>query len=251
MKFASLGSGSKGNATLVTAGDCWILVDCGFSAREAGRRLQRLGVDPQQIDAILVTHEHSDHASGVGALARKYSIPVYLSHGTASAGCCDGSAELRRFNGGEAFPVGPVQVQSVAVPHDAREPCQFRLEYRRRSLGLLTDLGSITPHIVSSYRGCDALVLEFNHDLELLMSGAYPPGLKRRVSSDWGHLNNRQAAGLLEALGNDAPECLVVAHVSEQNNTREHAEEALLGVSRSPDTVEWAEQGGGIGWQQL
>ncbi len=251
MKFASLGSGSKGNATLVVAGDCRILIDCGFSAREATRRLQRLGVEAQQLDAIIVTHEHSDHAAGVGALSRKFSIPVYLSHGTSSTGCCDGSAELRRFNGGEAFSVGPVQVQSVAVPHDAREPCQFRLGFRGRSLGLLTDLGSITPHIVSSYRGCDALVLEFNHDLELLMSGAYPPGLKHRVSSDWGHLNNRQAAGLLESLGEDAPECLVVAHVSEQNNTREHAEAALLGVSRSLGVIEWAEQGSGIGWQQL
>ena len=248
MRFASLGSGSKGNATLVEAGGTLILVDCGFSARETARRLQRLGIEPAGIDAILVTHEHSDHASGVAALSRKHEIPVYLSYGTARSGRCDGSARTECFNSGESFRIGAVDIQSVAVPHDAREPCQFRFSHRHYHLGLLTDLGSITRHIVQSYRGCDALLLEFNHDIAMLMSGAYPPQLKRRVSSDWGHLNNRQAAGLLEALGEDGPDRLVVAHISEQNNSRQCAETALEEISRIPGDVVWAGQGDGFDW---
>jgi phosphoribosyl 1,2-cyclic phosphodiesterase len=251
MRFASLGSGSKGNATLVEAGDNLLLVDCGFSLRETTRRLHRLGVEPAQIDAILVTHEHSDHAAGVPALSRKHAIPVYLSYGTNSTGRCDAGEHTRCFNGGDAFCIGGIDVEAVAVPHDAREPCQFRFRHRNRSLGLLTDLGSITPHVVASYRDCDALLLEFNHDLDMLMTGAYPPQLKRRVGGDWGHLNNHQAAGLLQQLDGAAPECLVVAHVSEQNNSRDLAEQALAAVSRPPAEVLWAGQGEGFDWRQL
>lgn len=248
MQFASLGSGSKGNATLVRADDTLVMVDCGFSLRETAKRLGRLGVEPGQLNAILVTHEHSDHSSGVAALSRKHQIPVYLTHGTASTGRCADSFELCRFNCEDSFTIGSLLVKAVAVPHDAAEPCQYRLSWGESTLGILTDLGSITPHIVDNYRDCHSLLLEFNHDLPMLLAGQYPPGLKRRVAGDWGHLNNDQAADLLRQLNSAALGHLVVAHVSEKNNSREKAEQALVSVLDNLDRVVWAEQATGFDW---
>jgi len=251
VKFASLGSGSKGNATLVASSDTLLMIDCGFSMRETIRRLARLELDPVQLDGILVTHEHSDHSSGVAALSRKYQVPVYLTHGTYSSGRCDGAHTYHRFNCQESFLIGDIEVQPVAVPHDAREPCQYRLSHEQRSLGVLTDLGSITPHVVDSFAGCDGLVLEFNHDLQMLQAGSYPYALKRRVSGDWGHLNNHQAADLLAQLGPHDLHHLVVAHVSENNNSRKLAEQALASVLPAMDRVTWAEQKEGFAWLEI
>ncbi|MAT93838.1 MAG: MBL fold metallo-hydrolase [Halioglobus sp.] len=251
MQIASLGSGSRGNGTLVRAGSTLVLVDCGFSLRETTRRMARLGVEPGDLDAVLVTHEHGDHASGVAGLARKHKLPVYLTHGTLGSGRLDGADDYRCFNCGETLPLGELSVQTVAVPHDAAEPCQFRFDWRQRSLGILTDLGSVTPHVVQSFRDCRLLMLEFNHDLETLMHGEYPPHLKRRVGGDWGHLNNQQAVDLLRQLNAPALAHLVVAHVSEKNNRRELAEEALLSVLDSLDRVVFACQAEGFGWLQV
>ena len=248
MRFASLGSGSKGNATLVQAGDTLLMVDCGFSLRETTRRLERLAVRPEQLDAILVTHEHTDHSAGVATLSRKFGIPVYLSHGTAGTGRCDGSHQLRCFNSADSFSVGCLDIRAVTVPHDAAEPCQFTLSWGEWSLGILTDLGSVTPHVLDSFRCCHSLLLEFNHDLNMLHAGRYPPALKRRVGGDWGHLNNTQAAELLRQLGGARSGHLVVAHISENNNSRQKAEEALLSVLDSLDGVVWAEQAHGFDW---
>jgi len=251
VRFTSLGSGSKGNATLVGAGDTLVMIDCGFSLRETTRRLASRGVEPQQVDAILVTHEHSDHSSGVAALSRKYQIPVYLTHGTSSTGRCDNSFELRCFNCEDSFEIGGLLVKAVTVPHDAAEPCQFRLTWQDRTLGVLTDLGSITPHVVDNYRACHGLLLEFNHDLPMLMAGQYPPQLKRRVGGDWGHLNNEQAADFLQQIDVAGLAHLVVAHVSENNNSRDKAERALLSALDSLDRVVFAEQAQGFDWLEL
>ena len=251
MRFASLGSGSKGNATLVHAGDTLVMVDCGFSLRETTRRLELLGVTPQQLTAILVTHEHSDHSSGVSILSRKHNIPVYMTHGTNGSGRCDNCFSTLHFSFEEHFSIGCLEVKAVAVPHDAREPCQYRFYYQGKSLGVLTDLGSITPHVVDSYRGCDGLVLEFNHDQQMLRDGVYPHHLKRRVGGDWGHLNNHQAASLLEKIDHTSLRHLVVAHVSENNNSQQQAERALLSVLASLDDVVWADQANGFGWLSL
>jgi phosphoribosyl 1,2-cyclic phosphodiesterase len=248
MWFASLGSGSKGNATLVRSADTLLMVDCGFSMRETTRRLAALDVQPEQIDAILVTHEHTDHCAGVASLSRRFQIPVYLTHGTAGTGRCDGSHSLLCFNSEDSFAIGSLQVKAVTVPHDAAEPCQYRVTSGGRSLGILTDLGSITPHVLDNYRDCHSLLLEFNHDLQMLQAGSYPPALKRRVGGDWGHLNNLQAAQLLRDLGAARPDQLVVAHVSENNNSRHSAEQALLSVLDSLEGVVWAEQAGGFDW---
>jgi phosphoribosyl 1,2-cyclic phosphodiesterase len=251
LRFASLGSGSKGNSTVVEAGDTLIMIDCGFSLRETLKRLARLGIDPAQLDGILVTHEHTDHSSGVASLSKKFNVPVHLTHGTYASGRCDKAFEYRRFNCHEDFSIGCMSVQPVAVPHDAREPCQFRLTHGSLSLGILTDLGSITPHVVSSYANCDGLLLEFNHDEQMLRDGAYPHQLKRRVGGDWGHLNNHQAARLLEQIDHANLRQLVVAHISEKNNSRELAELALGSVLPSMDRVTWAEQGFGFDWLEL
>lgn len=248
MQFASLGSGSKGNATLVRAGETLVMVDCGFSLREVQRRLERLDLTPADLDAILVTHEHSDHCAGVARLSAHHAIPVYLTHGTASSGRCDGASELRCINPEDRFQIGELVVQAVRVPHDAAEPCQFRFEWCGRVLGVLTDLGCVTPHVMACYSDCHSLVLEFNHDSEMLAAGPYPPTLKRRVGGDWGHLNNRQALDLLQAFGGRTLNNLVVAHISENNNARPLVEAVLREAGETAGAVTWACQSRGFDW---
>jgi len=249
VRFASLGSGSKGNATLVQSGGTLVMVDCGFSLKETRRRLQRLQVDPAAISAILVTHEHSDHISGVGALARALNIPVYLTHGTQRSGRLGACEQVIAFNAGESFCLDDITVRSVVVPHDAREPCQYLFSSDGCRVGLLTDLGSVTPHVVDVYRGCHGLLLEFNHCSDLLAAGPYPPSLKSRVGGDWGHLSNRQACDLLSQIVTDDLVQLAIAHISEQNNARNAVESQLM--ASLPDwhaSVVWAEQTGGFPW---
>jgi len=252
VRFASLGSGSKGNATLVECGATLVMVDCGFSLKETRRRLQRLQVDPAAITAILVTHEHSDHISGVGPLSRALGIPVYLTHGTQRSGRLGACEDVVAFNAGEQFSLGAMAVRSVVVPHDAREPCQYLFSGNGCRVGVLTDLGSVTPHVVDAYRGCHGLLLEFNHDSGLLAGGPYPPSLKARVGSDWGHLSNRQASDLLRQIATEDLKHLAIAHISEQNNARTAVEEAL--VAQLPgwrDGVVWADQSVGFSWLDL
>lgn len=251
MQFASLGSGSKGNATLVRAGDTLVMIDCGFSVRDTVRRMARLGVEPGQLDAILVTHEHSDHSNGVAALSRQFRIPVYLTHGTRRTGRCDGSFDLRPFNCEDTLSIGCLAVKAVAVPHDAVEPCQYRLSWAGHTLGILTDLGSVTPHVIDNFRACHSLLLEFNHDLPMLLDGPYPPQLKRRVGGDFGHLNNEQAAELLRRIDRAGLRHLVVGHISEKNNSLERAQAALLSVLDSLDGVTFAGQADGCDWLRL
>lgn len=249
MRFASLGSGSQGNATLVNAEETLILVDCGFPRRETERRLQRLNVAAEDIDAIIVTHEHGDHSGGVASFSRHYKTPVYCTHGTAASGRLSGDFQQVLINAGDNFTIGSVHVLAVPVPHDAREPVQFRFEAAGGILGLLTDLGSITPHLVEAFSGCDALLLEFNHELELLMQGSYPASLKRRVAGDFGHLNNNQATELLQRLDNHRLKVLVAGHLSLKNNSREHALAALAAAaSYHQAAVHLACQDSGFEW---
>ena len=251
MRFGSLGSGSRGNATLVEAGNTRLLVDCGFSVRETERRLARLGVAPEALDAVLVTHEHSDHCSGVAALSRKYRVPVYLTRGTEASGRCDGAWHVEYFHSEACFDVGAVTVEPIAVPHDAREPCQFVLSSAGLRLGILTDLGSITTAVTAHYERCHGLLLECNHDEEMLRTGPYPPSLKRRVGGDWGHLNNRQAASLLEQVASAELHRLVIAHISEQNNHPDCVVQALEPVYPETPGMTWARQDDGFDWLGL
>ncbi len=251
MRVASLGSGSRGNATLVQQADTCVLVDCGFSRRETERRLAALGLDPAVLTAILVTHEHADHLGGVLPLARRYRLPVYMTAGTARAASTRRGDQLHIIGSGERIRVGGLQVEAVAVPHDAREPVQYIFDATGVRFGVLTDLGSITPHVVDRYRHCQGLLLEANHDRELLAAGPYPPSLKRRVGGNWGHLSNCQAARLLRCLAGEALHTLVVGHLSEQNNTPAHVRQAMTPVTAELDRTIFADQDAGFGWLTL
>lgn len=252
VRFASLGSGSKGNATLIDDGETCLLIDLGFSLKETKRRLARLGMQPTDVSAILVTHEHADHIHGVAAFARKFGTPVYLSHGTYRPKQMGELPQLNLINCHQVFDCGSFQVQPVAVPHDAKEPCQYVLRSSDQTLGVLTDLGHISEHVRESYEGCDALLLECNHDPELLVQGPYPWPLKKRVGGDYGHLNNGQAAELLHSVDLQRLQHLVISHVSEQNNQPELAEQVVLdALGAWSGNLLVADQELGFDWMQV
>lgn len=252
LHFASLGSGSKGNATLVSDGETRLLVDCGFGLKETERRLARFDLHPRQLDAVLVTHEHGDHVRGVGPLARRHGVPVYLTPGTWLAGKL-GEVPSRHWITPQArFSVKGIEIDPITVPHDAREPVQFRLDAAGRRLGLLTDLGHPSEHVVEAFQGCDALILECNHDVHLLETGPYPPSLKRRVGGRWGHLANGQSAWLLQRLGLDRLQRIVCSHLSEHNNRPELALAALSPLLDGDDSrLTVAAQDQGLDWQAI
>lgn len=252
MEFSSIGSGSKGNGTLVRLDDTLLLIDCGFSIKETERRLQLRQVHPKQITALLVTHEHGDHARGILPLSRKYKIPVYLTYGTAKAIKATEHPYLHVIHCDESFGFDRIAVYPVAVPHDAKEPVQFLFDVAGKGrLGVLTDLGMISSHVEEHYKHCDALLIECNHDLEMLYRGAYPPSLKERVSSNWGHLNNQQTAEFLRDMDQQRLQHLVIAHISENNNTRALAENALALVLETMEQVTWADQAQGFDWLSI
>ena len=252
LRFASLGSGSRGNATLVEAGSTCVMVDCGFSIAETQRRLARLDRTPADIQAILVTHEHSDHIGGVAALARRFGIPVWMTAGTSVVHNDTDVPVLDWFNGHEPFAIGDLSVQPFPVPHDAREPCQFVFSDGALRLGVLTDTGSITSHIRACLDGCDALLLECNHDTAMLADGPYPPMLKRRVGGRLGHLSNTQAAELLASIDTSALQALAIAHLSDKNNRPELARAALAtALGCAPDWIALAAQDRGLAWHDI
>lgn len=260
MKFASLGSGSEGNALLISAtsaavagadaGNTTIMLDCGFTLRETERRLQRLAVDPAALSGILVTHEHSDHVGGVFKLARRYQLPVWLSYGTWQAVKNAASdVDIRFCRDNVPFTIGALEVLPYTVPHDAREPLQYVARSGRLQLGVLTDVGHPTPHLVASLAACDALLLECNHDVRLLAESRYPPSLKSRIGGPFGHLSNAHAAQILASLDRSNLNKIVGAHLSQQNNTPELARSAIDSVVEAEQIdVQIACQEEGFGW---
>lgn len=252
IRFSLLGSGSKGNATLVECGGSRVMIDCGFNTREAEKRLLGLGVEPGAIDAILVTHEHGDHLGGVARFARKHGIAVWMTHGTYAAWNDPLPEQTRRFSPHEHFRIGGIEVRPYPVPHDAREPCQYLLGDGRLKLGILSDVGHVTAHMRQTLADCDALTLECNHDERMLAQGPYPHSLKQRVGGHLGHLSNLQAAGLLDALDPIRLQHLVLTHLSEVNNTPELARAAIVaGLQRDEDWIVCAEQQAGAGWREV
>lgn len=252
VRFASLGSGSRGNAGLVEHGGTRLLIDCGYSVRQVSQRLARLGLAPEQLSGILITHEHADHINGVVALARRFRLPVWMTHGTSLSGRLEGLDDVHVFSSHEPFAAGDLAVEPFPVPHDAREPAQFVFSDGAVRLGWLTDLGCITPHVEAVLGRCDALVLESNHDPDLLADGRYPPSLKQRVGGNRGHLNNFQAAALLEAIDTSRLQHMVAAHLSEKHNTPELVRRVLgdaLGCR--PDWVGVMSQDLGLDWRQV
>jgi phosphoribosyl 1,2-cyclic phosphodiesterase len=250
LRFTSLGSGSSGNALVVECDGTRVMMDCGFTIADTKLRLERVGLAPTDLAGILVTHEHDDHMSGVARFAKRYAIPVYLTRGTAQWLPPDFPAVLVRIIESHApVAIDAMAVEPFPVPHDAREPVQYVFSDGDARLGVVTDLGCITQHVVEKLSGCTALVIECNHDLDMLMEGPYPVSLKQRVSGRFGHLDNLGARRLVEALDRGRMRHLIAAHLSKQNNRRELAVEALacgancerdwIGVATAEDGFAW------------
>jgi phosphoribosyl 1,2-cyclic phosphodiesterase len=258
MRFCSLGSGSSGNATLIEANDgaqcSRVLVDCGFTLKEFALRLAQRGLEPDAIDAIFVTHEHGDHIGCALTLARRHRVPLWMSRGTWRAlGAPELDDGLLRFaRDGEPIAVGALRIEPYTVPHDCAEPLQLACSDGARRLGVLTDAGSITAHLLASLQACDALLLECNHDRALLAASRYPASLKARIGGRLGHLANDTAAEVLRACAHGGLRHVVAAHLSAQNNRPELATAALAAVlGCSPAEIAVADAAQGIDWLDL
>jgi phosphoribosyl 1,2-cyclic phosphodiesterase len=251
LRFASLGSGSSGNGLVVESGKTRVMMDCGFSIAETRERLERAGLPPSSLAGIVVTHEHDDHLGGVAAFAKKYAIPVYLTRGTGMSLPEDFPAVLVRYiDSHSPFAIDALLVEPFPVPHDAREPVQFTFSDGAVKLGVVTDLGCVTQHVVDCLSGCEALVIECNHDLDMLMGGSYPFGLKQRVSGRFGHLSNAAAGHLVGCLDRSKLRHIVAAHLSQQNNRAELARSALAkAVGCEDGWVGVATQDAGFAWR--
>lgn len=257
MKFASLGSGSEGNALLISAASATttttVMLDCGFGIRETERRLARLHMMPADIKGIVVTHEHQDHVGGVFKFARRHGIPVWLSFGTfqATRENADG-VNVHFCRDGDRLAIGDLEFSPYTVPHDAREPIQFVANDGLTKLGVLTDAGHATSHMLAALAGCDALLLECNHDRQMLADSRYPPSLKFRIGGAYGHLSNDSTSEILKAIDQSRLKTIVGAHLSKQNNTPELARAALCtALNTNATKVMIACQDEGFGWLEV
>lgn len=263
LRFKNLGSGSAGNATVVEAGSGLqtqrLLIDCGLGIKALDTRLAKAGLHMSQIDAIFVTHEHADHIGCARQLALRHRTPVWMSQGTLAAvsehaglfasQTVDFDGLLRRAQDGVVIDLGELQITPFTVPHDAREPLQLRCSDGQRHLGVLTDLGHATGHVLEQLAACNALLLECNHDAQLLESSGYPAFLKKRVGGRLGHLSNVDSAAIAKTLDHSGLVHVVAAHLSRQNNRPEMARAALAdALGRSLADIGVADQATGFDW---
>ena len=256
LRFKSLGSGSTGNATLIEAGGTpafRLLVDCGLGIRQLSMRLAQAGLAESDIDAIFITHEHSDHIGCARQFARRHGVPVWMSQGTYTAlDEPDFEGWLRIAQDGVAIDMQGLQVTPFTVPHDAREPLQLTCTDGRIKLGVLTDLGHATAHVLAHLSRCDALVLESNHDSDMLAMSSYPFFLKRRVGGDFGHLSNAAAAEIARTVCHPGLKHLVAAHLSQQNNRPDLAQGMLsLALGCNSGDIVVADASSGTPWLAL
>ena len=256
MQFASLGSGSAGNSFVVKQNKSLLMVDCGFAIQDIVSRLERLNEAPENLSGILLTHEHEDHVKGAFKFANKFKIPIWLSYGTFKM--CEKhiiksyEIDLNMIDSHNTFAIQDFLVEPFPVPHDAREPTQFTLSNGNHKLGILTDTGSSTPHIEKVLQNLDALIIEFNHDLDLLESSEYTYSLKKRISGKLGHLDNQTAANILGKIQYKKLKHLVAAHLSEKNNTEDLVKEAIVKkIECDPDWIKIATQAEGTSWQAI
>ncbi len=233
MRICILGSGSSGNATLVVAGETRVLIDCGLSGREIARRIQDVGEDPSKLSGVVVTHEHSDHARGLPSLARLLKVPAYISSATLAA--CDLGKSTRSIKRGEAilssqdFEIGELRFHPFSIPHDAVDPFAFTVESRGAKLGMAVDLGYINSLVAEHFRGCDALIIEANHEIEMLRACTfYPWALKQRILGREGHTSNDEMARFLREDFDGRAEHIVLAHLSQNSNHPELARLAAV-----------------------
>lgn len=230
ISICMLASGSKGNAIYISDGNTAVLIDAGLSGVEIERRLKSKNLNPSDLDAICVSHEHADHIQGVGVLARRFKLPVYLSAQTAAAAKphIGNVATIRIFECGKRFEINALKLRPFALSHDAQDPAGFTIHCNGSKIGIATDLGIATHMVQEHLKNCSVLVLEANHDPDMLISGPYSWSLKQRIKSRTGHLSNPEAKELLTVLQNEGLEHVILAHLSETNNT---AEKALREVS--------------------
>lgn len=231
VRVCLLASGSRGNATLVEADGCRLLIDAGLSAREIDRRLREIDLCADDLDAVLVTHEHHDHVTGIGPLARRHKLPVYIVPETAAAISRLGAiADLRYFSAGERFTLGKLEISSFSTTHDAVDPVGFIIDSSEGRIGYATDLGLVTRLVVHRLERSRILILESNHDEQMLQDGPYPWPLKQRIQGRLGHLSNRNTAELVQRLAWDGLEAVFLAHLSDENN---HPDLAHQEISQS------------------
>jgi phosphoribosyl 1,2-cyclic phosphodiesterase len=232
MRFVPLASGSSGNSFLVQNNGSAILVDAGLTAKQLVLRMESIGFDPSSLNAIIVSHGHSDHVKGAGVLSRKLKLPVWMNQGTwdETGGSLGKIHELRTFETGRIFDVAGFRIHPFSVPHDSADPVGFRISFGCARLGIATDLGTATNLVANVLTGLQALVLESNHDPKMLIDGPYPWELKQRVRSRVGHLSNAESAKLIQRLVNDELHTVILAHMSETNNTPDLALDCAGGV---------------------
>ncbi len=252
IRITSLGSGSKGNATLIQAESTYILIDSGFSCKELESRIRARGVEPDQISALVVTHEHSDHFKGVAPFVNKYQCECWMSKGTSFHRLAENIRKINYCVASKIFEIGNLKILPLAVPHDAREALQFIIQYKQVRVGILTDLGHITAHLVSEFSDLNALLIEFNHDTTMLNNSRYPAKLKARVGGSLGHLSNEQAKQFLHTINCNQIKLLTAMHLSEENNKREIVEQALDSLELNENArVVIASQENGFNWVSL
>lgn len=231
LSFTLLGSGSSGNTTLVSDGSRHILVDVGLSGRETARRLRECGLEPHQISAVVVSHEHGDHCRGVGPFAKDLDIPVFMTESAwVGSGMSLDPRRHRKIGSGECFEVYGFRFTSFSVPHDAVDPLAFVIEKDGVKIGIVMDLGYVSNLVIERLKGCDAIILESNHDVRMLKVGPYPWALKQRVMSRRGHLSNDSVAQYLARDFDGRAAHIVLAHLSRKNNLPELA---LLSAQRA------------------
>jgi phosphoribosyl 1,2-cyclic phosphodiesterase len=255
LRFASLASGSGGNCLIAEVGKSRVLIDCGLKLTETERRLERLAVAPATITGILVTHEHGDHAYGVFDFAAAHRVTVYLTYGTLRAMREEGKViegvRTVLVDGRQSLAVGDIQVHPFTVPHDSREPVQYVVSDGASRLGVLTDIGAPTAHVQDCLARCDALVLECNHDLDMLWAGGYPKWLKQRIAGPFGHLNNGDSERLLAGIDRSRLKHVIAAHLSQQNNRPALARAALARAMGCEESwIGLATQDEGFGWRE-
>lgn len=233
MRLCSIASGSSGNCIYVGSDNTHLLVDAGISGKRIEQGLNEIGLSTSDLSGILITHEHSDHIGGIGVIARKHGIPLYATHGTFAgilASKSLGRIDTSLFNvikTDDEFMIDDLVVKSVNVSHDANEPCAYRIEHQGKSVGVCTDLGKYDENIVRHFQGVDSLLIEANHDVNMLQVGSYPYQLKQRILSDKGHLSNESCGKLLTRLLHDNLKSIYLGHLSAENNMAELAYEAV------------------------
>lgn len=224
MQFASIASGSSGNCLYTGNDDTHLLIDAGISKKRIEDGLKGFGVEPGDLDAVLITHEHSDHIKGLGVLARKYGLPIYATRGTImeirrqrSLGEIDESL-FREIRAGESFRIGNMDIHAFAIPHDARDPVSFRVDDGKIRIGTVTDLGYYDESILAALKDCDLLYAEANHDIRMLETGPYPYQLKVRILGNYGHLSNESSGQMIRCLLNEKLQRVILGHLSKENN---------------------------------